>query len=61
MVRRNPGWWGRLFRRLKILEDDSLEDLDDPPWPDVIAREIVEDLIVTLRDVVGHPAPTDGC
>ena len=31
------------------LKDDSLEDLDNLPSPDVIAREIVEDLTAALR------------
>ncbi|MGL4745377.1 MAG: HsdM family class I SAM-dependent methyltransferase [Dermatophilaceae bacterium] len=32
------------------LEDDSLEDLDNLPPPDVIAREIVEDLTAALAE-----------
>ena len=30
------------------LRDDSLEDLDNPPAPEVIAREIVDDLTAAL-------------
>ncbi len=30
------------------LKDDSLEDVDNLPSPDVIAREIVEDLTAAL-------------
>ena len=32
------------------LKDDSLEDLDNLPSPDVIAREIVEDLTAALAE-----------
>ena len=32
------------------LKDDSLEDLDNLPSPDAIAREIVEDLTAALVD-----------
>ena len=32
------------------LKDDSLEDLDNLPAPDVIAREIVEDLTAALAE-----------
>lgn len=32
------------------LKDDSLEDLDNLPAPDVIAREIVEELTAALAE-----------
>jgi len=32
------------------LKDDSLQDLDNLPSPDVIAREIVEDLTAALAE-----------
>lgn len=32
------------------LKDDSLEDVDNLPSPDVIAREIVEDLTAALAE-----------
>jgi len=35
---------------LTWLKDDSLEDLDNLPSPDVIAREIVEDLTAALAE-----------
>lgn len=35
---------------LTWLRDRSLEDLDNPPAPDVIAREIVEDLTAALEE-----------
>ncbi len=40
------------FANLDIswLKDDSLEDLDNLPAPDMIAREIVEDLTAALAE-----------
>lgn len=35
---------------LTWLRDESLEDLDNLPGPDVIAREIVEDLTAALAE-----------
>ena len=35
-------------RRVIWLRDESLEDLDNLPAPEVIAREIVEDLTAVL-------------
>ena len=35
---------------LTWLRDESLEDLGDPPSPDVLAREIVEDLTAALAE-----------
>ena len=35
-------------RRVTWLRDESLEDLDNLPAPEVIAREIVEDLTAVL-------------
>jgi type I restriction enzyme M protein len=35
---------------LTWLKDDSLEDVDNLPPPDVIAREIVEDLTAALAE-----------
>jgi type I restriction enzyme M protein len=32
------------------LKDDSLQDLDKPPAPEIIAREIVEDLAAALTE-----------
>jgi type I restriction enzyme M protein len=33
-----------------LLKDESLEDLDNLPAPEVIAREIVEDLTAALAE-----------
>ncbi|MEJ7745121.1 MAG: hypothetical protein WKF73_22870 [Nocardioidaceae bacterium] len=35
------------------LRDESLEDMDNLPAPEIIAREIVEDLTAALRRVRG--------
>ncbi|MCY1655592.1 class I SAM-dependent DNA methyltransferase [Streptomyces sp. SL294] len=48
--------YDQLIARAKVnlditwLRDESLEDLDDLPAPDVIAREIVEDLTAALEE-----------
>ncbi|MGI8577758.1 MAG: type I restriction-modification system subunit M [Nocardioidaceae bacterium] len=51
-----PFWYDELMARDKAnlditwLRDESLEDLDNLPAPDVIAREIVEDLTAALAE-----------
>ncbi|PYJ46496.1 MAG: hypothetical protein DME85_10485 [Verrucomicrobia bacterium] len=48
-IENGRGW---LFNRHKVsldifwLRDESLEESDNPPDPDVLAQEIVEDLII---------------
>ena len=44
-----PPWSGTGPPRAR-LRDDSLEDLDNLPAPEVIAREIVEDLTAALAE-----------
>ena len=40
------------------LRDESLEDLDNLPAPEVIAREIVEDLTAALVEFEAVPRPS---
>jgi len=42
--------WPRRSRGSSAFRDESLEDLDNLPAPEVIAREIVEDLTAALAE-----------
>ncbi len=46
-------------RRVTWLRDESLEDLDNLPAPEVIAREIVEDLTAALVEFEAVAAALD--
>jgi type I restriction enzyme M protein len=58
--------YGELLARDKVnlditwLRDESLEDLDNLPAPEVIAREIVEDLTAALEEFAAVAAALEG-
>ena len=48
---RTTSWWrDKVNLDITWLRDDSLEDLDNLPAPEVIAREIVDDLTAALAE-----------